>query len=109
MGSFSLVHWVVVIVILLLVFGPKRLSEVGKGLGQGIRNFKKGIEGGEGDEAPREREAEAPRLKKGGSTKKLEAKRRPEPEPDDAGDDDDEDADEDQEEEVRPRKKSKRA
>ena len=30
--------------ILLLIFGPKRLSEVGKGLGQGIRNFKKGLE-----------------------------------------------------------------
>ena len=110
MGSFSLVHWVVVIVILLLVFGPKRLSEVGKGLGQGIRNFKKGIEGGEGDEKSPEGEAEAPRLKKGASTKKLEGRRKPQPEPDDDDDDDvgDDDAGDD-EEEARPRKKSKRA
>jgi len=106
MGSFSLVHWVVVIVILLLVFGPKRLSEVGKGLGQGIRNFKKGMEGGEGDE----KESEEPkRLRKGDSTKKLESKRAkaaPEPEEDD---DDADDEDEPEEEEARPRKKSKRA
>ncbi|MCK6535854.1 MAG: twin-arginine translocase TatA/TatE family subunit [Polyangiaceae bacterium] len=113
MGSLSLFHWVVVIVILLLVFGPKRLSEVGKGLGQGIRNFKKGIEGGEGgegDEKSPEGEAEAPRLKKGASTKKLEGRRKPQPEPDDDDDDDvgDDDAGDD-EEEARPRKKSKRA
>ena len=34
----------------LLVFGPKRLPELAKGLGKGIRDFKKALEGG-GDEA----------------------------------------------------------
>ena len=40
MGSFSPVHWVIVLVIVLLLFGPGRLAGVGKGLGEGIRNFK---------------------------------------------------------------------
>ena len=42
MGSFSPVHWVIVLVIVLLLFGPGRLAGVGKGLGEGIRSFKKG-------------------------------------------------------------------
>jgi sec-independent protein translocase protein TatA len=48
MGSFSPVHWLIVIVIVLLVFGPGRLAGVGKGLGEGIRQFKKGLN----DDAP---------------------------------------------------------
>lgn len=111
MGSFSLVHWVVVVVILLLVFGPKRLSEVGKGLGQGIRNFKKGMEGGDGAEGDDKGE-DPKRLKQAEAPKKLEGKKKkatPEPEPEDADDEDeDEHEDEPEEEEVRPRKKSKR-
>jgi sec-independent protein translocase protein TatA len=43
MGSFSPVHWVVVLIIVLLLFGPGRLAGVGKGLGEGIRSFKKGL------------------------------------------------------------------
>ena len=35
----------VVIVLLLLLFGAGRLSEIGKGLGSGIRNFREGLEG----------------------------------------------------------------
>src|SRR5258708_5244735 len=47
MGSFSLIHWVIVLVIILLLFGAGRVSEIGKGLGEGIRNFKKGLKGDE--------------------------------------------------------------
>ena len=43
MGSLSPIHWLIVIVIVLLVFGPGRLAGVGKGLGEGIRSFKKGL------------------------------------------------------------------
>ncbi|MES1176005.1 MAG: twin-arginine translocase TatA/TatE family subunit [Myxococcales bacterium] len=50
MGSFSPVHWVIVLVIVLLLFGPGRLAGVGKGLGEGIRSFKKGLN--EDDEHP---------------------------------------------------------
>lgn len=49
--------WQIVIIalIILLLFGASRLSDIGKGLGEGIRNFKKGLSeddegGGEGKE-----------------------------------------------------------
>ena len=40
-------HWLVVLVIALLIFGPRRLPEVGKGLGSAIRGFRDGLRGGE--------------------------------------------------------------
>lgn len=43
MGSFSIWHWLIVLLVVLLIFGPKKLSEVGKGLGEGMKNFKKGL------------------------------------------------------------------
>ena len=43
MGSLSPVHWLLVIVVALLLFGPGRLAGVGKGLGEGIKSFKKGL------------------------------------------------------------------
>lgn len=54
MGGLSPIHWLIVIVIVLLVFGPGRLAGVGKGLGEGIRQFKKGLneEASNDDEKP---------------------------------------------------------
>jgi len=43
MGTLSPIHWILVILVVLLVFGPNRLAGVGKGLGEGIRSFKKGL------------------------------------------------------------------
>lgn len=43
MGEFSLIHWIIVGGILLLLFGPGKLPALGSGLGQAIRNFKKGL------------------------------------------------------------------
>jgi sec-independent protein translocase protein TatA len=39
----------VILVIALLIFGPGRLADIGKGLGEGIRNFKTGVKEGEGE------------------------------------------------------------
>ena len=39
-------HWVVVAVVALLLFGPKKLPELGKGIGEGIKNFKEGLKQG---------------------------------------------------------------
>jgi sec-independent protein translocase protein TatA len=44
-GLFQPMHLLVIIIIALLVFGPKRLPELGKGLGDGIRAFKDAIGG----------------------------------------------------------------
>lgn len=38
-------HLLVILVIAILLFGPKKLPELGKGLAQGIRSFKDGIKG----------------------------------------------------------------
>ena len=45
-----LIDALVVLVIVLLIFGPKRLPELGKGLGKGMREFKDGITGSSKDE-----------------------------------------------------------
>ena len=45
-----LIDAIVVVVIVLLIFGPKRLPELGKGLGKGMREFKDGITGDSKDE-----------------------------------------------------------
>ena len=45
MGTLSPVHWVIVLLVVLLLFGPSRLAGIGKGLGEGIRSFKKAISG----------------------------------------------------------------
>ena len=45
MGGLSLWHWLVVLVIVVLVFGTKRLKNVGQDLGEAVRGFKKGMQG----------------------------------------------------------------
>jgi sec-independent protein translocase protein TatA len=45
-----LIDAVLVVVVVLLIFGPKRLPELGKGLGKGMREFKDGITGDSKDE-----------------------------------------------------------
>jgi TatA/E family protein of Tat protein translocase len=42
MGSFSLAHWLAVLFVVVLSFGPKRLAGLGKSLGEGISGLKKG-------------------------------------------------------------------
>ena len=53
MGSFSLMHWVIVLVVILFLFGAGRVADIGKGLGEGIKNFKKGIKEGDDEAAPK--------------------------------------------------------
>jgi sec-independent protein translocase protein TatA len=42
-GLFQPMHLLVIAVVALLVFGPKKLPELGKGLAEGIRGFKDGM------------------------------------------------------------------
>lgn len=46
MGEFSAFHWLVVIIVALLLFAPAKLGSLGKGLAEGIRNFKAGMKEG---------------------------------------------------------------
>ena len=45
MGEFSIFHWLIVLAIVLIFFGGRRIPEVMKGLGEGIRSFKDGMTG----------------------------------------------------------------
>ena len=42
-GLFQPLHILVILIVAVFVFGPKKLPELGKGLGEGIRGFKKAI------------------------------------------------------------------
>lgn len=51
MGAMSVGHWVIVLIVVAIVFGPKRLGSLGQGLGEGIRGLKDGLAGRGDDEA----------------------------------------------------------
>jgi len=42
-GLFQPMHLLIILLIAMLVFGPKKLGELGKGLGDGIRSFKQAV------------------------------------------------------------------
>lgn len=42
-GTFSPIHWIVVLVIVLIIFGPGKLPSLGKSLGEAIKGFKKSM------------------------------------------------------------------
>jgi sec-independent protein translocase protein TatA len=42
MGSFSIWHWLIVLVIVMLVFGTKKLGNIGSDLGKAVKGFKDG-------------------------------------------------------------------
>ena len=47
MGSFSIWHWVIVLVVVVLIFGTKKLRNVGQDLGGAVKGFKDGLKEGE--------------------------------------------------------------
>jgi sec-independent protein translocase protein TatA len=47
MGSWSIWHWLVVLAVVALIFGTKKLRNVGEDLGSAIKSFKKGMQDGE--------------------------------------------------------------
>ena len=45
MGSFSIWHWLIVLVIVMLVFGTKKLGSMGGDIGKAVKGFKDGVKG----------------------------------------------------------------
>jgi sec-independent protein translocase protein TatA len=68
MGSFSIWHWLIVLVIVLLVFGTKKLRNIGGDLGGAVKNFKEAM--GEEKNKP----TELPRGEEKGTTIEGEVK-----------------------------------
>ena len=58
MGSFSIWHWLVVLLIVVLVFGTKKLKNIGSDLGGAVKGFKDGIK--DGNAAPDANKPDAP-------------------------------------------------
>lgn len=49
MGSFSIWHWLIVLVVVLLIFGTKKLRNIGSDLGGAVKGFKEGVK----DDSPK--------------------------------------------------------
>lgn len=43
MGSFSIWHWLIVLIVVVLIFGTKKLGNIGKDLGSAVKGFKEGM------------------------------------------------------------------
>jgi len=43
MGSFSIWHWLIVLLVVILIFGTKKLRNMGSDLGGAVKNFKEGM------------------------------------------------------------------
>lgn len=63
--------WQIILIalVVLVLFGASRLGDIGKGLGEGIRNFKKGISGDDEDEESTKEEKEPKQLTAGSGAK----------------------------------------
>ncbi len=51
MGSFSIWHWLIVLLVVVLIFGTKKLRNVGSDLGGAVKGFKEGMKGAEDSKA----------------------------------------------------------
>jgi sec-independent protein translocase protein TatA len=47
MGGLSIWHWLIVLVVVVLVFGTKKLGNIGSDLGKAVKGFKEGVKGSE--------------------------------------------------------------
>ena len=52
MGSMSITHWLIVLAVVVLIFGTKKLRNIGSDLGGAVKGFKEGMKGEE--EAPKQ-------------------------------------------------------
>ncbi len=52
MGSFSIWHWLIVLAVVLLIFGTKKLKNVGSDLGAAVKGFKDGVKDGSSSAEP---------------------------------------------------------
>jgi sec-independent protein translocase protein TatA len=51
MGSLSIWHWLIVLLVVVLIFGTKKLRNIGQDLGGAVKGFKEGMKGGDEPDA----------------------------------------------------------
>ena len=49
MGSFSILHWLIVLLVVVVIFGTKKLRNIGSDLGGAVKGFKEGMKGANDD------------------------------------------------------------
>ena len=54
MGSFSIWHWLIVLLVVVLIFGTKKLKNIGSDLGGAVKGFKDGMKEGGTDAPPQQ-------------------------------------------------------
>lgn len=52
MGTFSIWHWLIVLLIVVMIFGTKKLKNIGSDLGSAVKGFKDGMKDGAADPDP---------------------------------------------------------
>lgn len=57
MGTFSIWHWLIVLLVVVLIFGTKKLANIGSDLGKAVRGFKDGVKSDEEAKAAAKLEA----------------------------------------------------
>lgn len=73
MGSLSIWHWIVVVIVVLLLFGRGKISELMGDMAQGIKAFKKGMSE---DEPKAESKSEPMKTIDSGGTKRAETEKK---------------------------------
>ena len=71
MGFSSWSHWLIVLLIIVLLFGAKKIPELAKGLGSGIKNFKKAIKEDEEETTLNATESQQDKIQKDSTTKET--------------------------------------
>jgi sec-independent protein translocase protein TatA len=74
MGGLSIWHWLIVLLVVVLIFGTKKLRNIGQDLGGAVKGFKEGMKSGE-DEAGSSKEADASAQQIAGKTIDAEVKK----------------------------------
>ena len=60
MGSLSITHWIIVLIVVVLIFGTKKLKNIGSDLGGAVKGFKDGIKDGDAAATPTTSNTEKP-------------------------------------------------
>jgi sec-independent protein translocase protein TatA len=77
MGSFSIWHWLIVLLVVVLIFGTKKLKNIGSDLGGAVKGFKDGVKGGaesSGEPLPPSQQVTSSNKTNDGNTVDVEAK-----------------------------------
>ena len=76
MGTFSVWHWLIVLLIVVLVFGTKKLKNLGGDLGSAVKGFKDGMKDGTAGDATADKTAVADQTKADKNTIDVDAKQK---------------------------------